>query len=136
MTDPRALPGLRLLGADAHWIVERGDGVVVVRFFGDFTDADSDAWKRVAKESFDREGYPRFGYVDPTGGVAVTTLSSRMKTTAFLKETAQHMERVVMVTDTRSSFVVRTVFRAAGMPNVSLVDRSGADEALATLRRG
>jgi hypothetical protein len=125
---------LPVLARGESWTLYREPTLMLVRFHGLIDDAASAAWRAEAQKSFDADGFPRFAFVAPTGGHATTSLSSRMRTVQFLQYTAKHTESVTIVSDHASSFVIRTILRAAGAANVRLIDIADAKRTLTALR--
>lgn len=116
-----------IIAQGAAWTLYRdGARVMLVRFHGVIDDDASNAWRAAAQASFDKDGFPRVAFVAPSEGSAATTLVSRMKTAAFLRYTAQHVERVIIESNRETTFVIRTILRTAGAANVSLVDVDGS----------
>lgn len=132
--DSEALAGLAIIAQGPAWTLYRCPNVLLVRFHGDIDDDASAAWRAAAQKSIDSDGWPRFAFVEPTDGHATTSLSSRMRTAAFLRDTARHVETVTIVSDRMSTFVIKTILRAAGAGNVELVDSTLAPAHLARLR--
>lgn len=125
---------LRVVASGPAWTLYRdGSAVFVVRYHGDIDDEASDAWRAAAADNVGAEGWPRNGLVAPTEGAAVNSLSSRMRTAAFLRRCCQHLTRVVILDDNHG-FVAKTIMRAAGIDNVQLRPVDDATAILAELR--
>src|SRR5688572_18721300 len=125
---------LPILAHGATWTLYREPALMLVRFHGDVDDEASATWRNIARKNFDEAGFPRFAFVSPTEGTASTTLGSRMRTAAFLRFTAQNVERVTIVSNRETTFIVRTMLRAAGASNVVLVAVADAPAELARQR--
>jgi hypothetical protein len=126
--------GLTVIAQGATWTLYREPHLLLVRFFGELDDEASAAWRTAAQANIDAVGWPRIAFVAPTEGTAATSLGSRMRSAAFLRHTARHVERVVIVSSHTTSFVIKTVLRAAGAANVELVDVAEAPACLARAR--
>ena len=137
------LPHLEVIGqgtpvsGKGSFIVQRGAHVLSVCFEGEIVDAISDAWRACAQKSFDEHGYTSFGYVDAARAKAAQSLGARMRSASFMRRSCDRMKRVLLVSaDAQVSFVMRTVMRAAGVGNVTLVEPTPALAALAAMREG
>lgn len=132
--DAALFAGCERIGGGPSWTLYRErDLVLVVRFHGEIDDDASAAWRACAAAHVEARGWPRVGLVAPTDGHATSSLASRMKTVAFLRMSASHFERVVILSDANASFVIKTMLRAAGVANVSLVDVASVDDVWAEL---
>jgi hypothetical protein len=137
------LPQLDIIGqgtpvpGKGSFLVQRGPHVLSVLLEGEIVDAVSDAWRACAQKSFDESGYTTFGYVDAIRAKVAQSLGARMRSAAFMRRSADRMKRVVLVSaDVNVSFVMRTIMRAAGVGNVTLVEPSPALAVLAAMRDG
>lgn len=119
------------------FLVQRGVHVLTVQLEGEIVDAVSDAWRACAQKSFDDAGYTTFGYVDAVRAKVAQSLGARMRSAAFMRRSADRMTRVLLVSaDANVSFVMRTIMRAAGVGNVTLVEPTPALVALDAMREG
>lgn len=126
---------MEVIATGATWRIYRdGARLLVTRFLGEIDDDASNAWRAAAAVSFEAHGWTRFGIVASTEGRATSSLASRMRSVAFLRLAATKMERVVILGDANSSFVIKTIMRAAGLPNVEMVDVAHAADVLASMR--
>lgn len=129
----------RGIGADGKgsYLVQRNAHVIVVQVAGEIVDEVSDAWRACCQRSFDEHGYPTFGYVDATRAVMAQSLGTRMRSASFMRQSAQRLRRIVLVSEqAETGFVLRTVMRAAGVSNVHRVEPATAISALALMREG
>jgi hypothetical protein len=124
---------LRVIGSGETWKLYREGDVFVVRYHGPIDDDASNAWREAALANVRAEGWPRGGIVAPTEGAAVNSLSSRMRTAAFLRRCSQELSRVVILTDDKMNFVIKTILRAAGIDNVEVVTADEAPRILAEM---
>ncbi len=125
---------MRIIGSGEAWKLYRDGDVFVVRYHGAIDDDASTAWREAAIANVTLEGWPRGGIVAPTEGTAVNSLSSRMRTASFLRRCSQELSRVVILTDDKMNFVIKTILRAAGLDNVEVVPADEATRVLAEMR--
>jgi hypothetical protein len=128
--------GMPILAGGTRWTLYREPRVLALQFLGDIHDDDSLAWQTAAKKNVDDIGWPRFAFVEPTQGHAVTSLPSRMRTAAFLRMAARNVERIAIVSVRNTSFMINTILRVAGAANVVLVDAAEAERELERMRSG
>lgn len=130
------LAGLRVVADTERYRVARNNDLIVIVLRGDIDDALSDEWRGVVQACFDSEGIPPFGYVDTRAAIPISTLPARMRSAAFLRRNAMQMKSVAMIVSDKTSFMIRTVLRVAGLGNVHFVEAKDADVAFARLKAG
>ena len=128
-----AIAGLHVVASGPAWCVARGEHVYVIVLDGIIDNAVSIAWQRAAGDDLRAHGYPRFGFVLSVTGKSETTLGNRMTTAGFTRAAAAAMQRLVIVANTHQSFVIHSIMRVAGIPNVRFVGTSEAPAVLAAV---
>jgi hypothetical protein len=130
------LQGLTVVAASAHHTLARTADLLVVTLEGEIGDAESDAWRAAARATFLADGVPTFALVDTTRVIPTSTLPARMRSAAFLRESALQMKSVSLIVSSETSFVIKTVMRVAGLKHVHFVEAKHAEGALAAYREG
>jgi hypothetical protein len=125
--------GLRMVLVSDFVTIARDAQVVVVLLRGDIDDDKSDRWRAAVAQSFVEDGRPPYAIVDTSAAIATSTLPTRMRTAAFLRENAQRMKSVAIVASTSTGFAVKATMRVAGLGNVRFIEDAHADDALAPL---
>ena len=69
---------------------------------------------------------PACAIVDTTRVIPTSTLAARMRSTAFLRQSALQMKSVSLIVSSQTSFVIKTVMRVAGLTNVHFVEDKDA----------
>jgi hypothetical protein len=117
----------------------REPGFLFVKLLGDIDDEHSVAWRRAVDAHTAACGWPPFMALDVSEALAVNSMSMRLQSAAWARNTLRHIEDGTIYTagNQRSSFVIKTVLRVAGMPNVHVVsDAAVFEEACARYRTG
>lgn len=128
--------GLRLVADTERYRIGRSATLIVVVLRGEIDDVTSDAWRDVVQRDFDANGAPQFGYVDTRDAIPTSSLAARMRSAAFLRRCAQRMTCIALVVSDKTSFMIKTVLRVAGMGNVHFVEADGADDVFRKLHDG
>ena len=122
-----AFAGEVTVASGAGWSLHRSSRVLRVRLWGQIDDATSDTWRAAAGAHLAAQGYPAFGFVDTRAVQQVASLQARLRSAAFLRACAEHMQEVVLVqSDAQVHFVLRVILRVAARSNVRLVTPSEA----------
>jgi hypothetical protein len=108
-------------GSGDCYSVSRNDHVILIKLWGEVTDVVNENWRRATQSTFDRDGYPPFGFVDAYDGRSVGSLQGKMRSADFMRKSAARMKRIALVGNTQGSFVIKAVMRVAGAANVELI---------------
>lgn len=130
------MKGLRVVVDHERYLIGRDAGLIVIILRGEIDDVTSDAWRAAVQAEFDANGVPRFGYVDTRAAIPTSSLPARMRSAAFLRRGAQQMTSVAITVSEKTSFMIKTVLRVAGLSNVHFVESSEADAVFRKLRDG
>ena len=128
--------GLDTVGRGPCFAVARNADVIVIHLWDQITDDVGTAWRAVAQASYDKEGYPPFGFVYAIDGNSVGTLQGKVRSAAFMRTSAAAMKRIGLVSNVQGSFVIKSVMRVAGAKNVELVSPDACDAVLSAMKAG
>jgi len=121
-----------MYGLEQGDIIARGEGYTLYRRGtcmgmhapGKITDSVSVSWKRAMGESFTRNGYPRFVWLDMKGCEPDNTMGERFRTASFIRESLRQIEWCAIHTGKTTGVVIvlRTMLRIIGLSHFVLYD--------------